>query len=862
MNLRNKLAWYIALNSYVEATVTGVPPLSLIKAKAKQLKGLIAFGGTEFVAETYIDTVTAEGKCEQVDSLDPTAVPTPAAPIDIVCNNGALKVYRNMWNMSSPAMTYATPGFNVAAAVISSDGTFSVPNNSGNAASRIQLIMSASSLGLVDGKTYTIKIWVVGDNDFNTDRDSTVSINGQNFSFRQASPISYTWTQTGGNGITVGYLYFVNYAVGDTASIRVQVSEIESIGDYLPYGQNQVYTDGTQETITDNVGNVANCQMLLSVGTYTDEQELISGAVTRNVGIKVLDGTETWTQTTTNVVEAAIMTGQQYGETAMCSHLTYSSAGSFGSMADNSLKTGTATYQNKIYCKSSDYATDTTTWKAFLSAQYAAGTPVIIVYPLATATTETVTGQILTKAPVIATGSLTGLVATAVSSSHTTPKPYEPLDINCNNGVLKYGNVSKNLFDEVYPEPTASIKYIPLYLGPGTYTCSYSMPARPLDASMVYFLNGSVSAGANNGANQVDASTPRTVTSTDGYVTVAYRTGNGVGLTGAVPSDYNCMIESGSFATAYEPYKLDVYTDGTVETINVHGKNLFNKDGTLANGYYKTSDGVWIENAAFRTQDYIKASPNTNYALTVTNLQNGGNYLIMSAWDSEHNWLGTVASTAVGGDAGTSETITGTTPPDAFYLSVSFAPAYRDINTLQIEKGSTATTYEPYYDGGTATAEMLLSVNDYTDQQEIIDGTVTRKVGIKVLDGTENWLYNSNYSRFNIGNFLTNSLATTSFLITHGVSGSQNHNWRILANNTLAFYDDLTWYADATAFKTWLATQYANGTPVIIVYPLDTATTESVAGQPMSTTAGDNTVEITQASMDGLELSVKYLKQA
>ena len=68
--------------------------------------------------------------------------------------------------------------------------------------------------------------------------------------------------------------------------------------------------------------------------------------------------------------------------------------------------------------------------------------------------------------------------------------------------------------------------------------------------------------------------------------------------------------------------------------------------------------------------------------------------------------------------------------------------------------------------------------------------------------------------------------------------------------------------ANLATFKAWLATQYANGTPVIIIYPLKADTTETVTAQPMQTTTGDNTAEITQASMAGLEISTKYYKQA
>lgn len=67
--------------------------------------------------------------------------------------------------------------------------------------------------------------------------------------------------------------------------------------------------------------------------------------------------------------------------------------------------------------------------------------------------------------------------------------------------------------------------------------------------------------------------------------------------------------------------------------------------------------------------------------------------------------------------------------------------------------------------------------------------------------------------------------------------------------------------ANLTAWRQWLADQYAAGTPVILVYPLATPTTESVAGQTLQVQAGDNTLEITQASLTGLELEAEYQKR-
>ena len=62
--------------------------------------------------------------------------------------------------------------------------------------------------------------------------------------------------------------------------------------------------------------------------------------------------------------------------------------------------------------------------------------------------------------------------------------------------------------------------------------------------------------------------------------------------------------------------------------------------------------------------------------------------------------------------------------------------------------------------------------------------------------------------------------------------------------------------------KTWLAGQYANGTPVIVVYVLKNPTTDSVAGQTLEVKAGSNTISITDASLSDLVLEAQYKKTA
>ena len=72
---------------------------------------------------------------------------------------------------------------------------------------------------------------------------------------------------------------------------------------------------------------------------------------------------------------------------------------------------------------------------------------------------------------------------------------------------------------------------------------------------------------------------------------------------------------------------------------------------------------------------------------------------------------------------------------------------------------------------------------------------------------------------------------------------------RILRYSGFSTLSDLT---------TYLSDQYNSGNPVIVIYPLATATSETVAGQNLNIQSGTNIVEITQASIDNLSLEVSY----
>lgn len=118
-----------------------------------------------------------------------------------------------------------------------------------------------------------------------------------------------------------------------------------------------------------------------------------------------------------------------------------------------------------------------------------------------------------------------------------------------------------------------------------------------------------------------------------------------------------------------------------------------------------------------------------------------------------------------------------------------------------------------YYDGDTYEA----------------DGTVTRKYGVKVYDGTESFSLISGTSSRRFTTILNGT--TANGICSHGeIINSNSGVWgqfRLYATGNFAILDNDSHFADVTALQAYLAEQYANGTPLTVIYELATPTTET-----------------------------------
>ena len=167
----------------------------------------------------------------------------------------------------------------------------------------------------------------------------------------------------------------------------------------------------------------------------------------------------------------------------------------------------------------------------------------------------------------------------------------------------------------------------------------------------------------------------------------------------------------------------------------------------------------------------------------------------------------------------------------------------------------------------TASAVDLFGVGQYRDIQNIITGEVIRNLGVYVLDGVTNRATNSNlvdnqrrfspFTNFN-GNSSTLEVKCLATHYQNISSSSATYKARVIQGG-LQIYDDRfdNESSPLDAFNAWLAEQYAAGDPVIVLYPLAEATTEQTTPQHLSTSAGDNTLDVT-AEVSGITFDVTY----
>lgn len=118
-----------------------------------------------------------------------------------------------------------------------------------------------------------------------------------------------------------------------------------------------------------------------------------------------------------------------------------------------------------------------------------------------------------------------------------------------------------------------------------------------------------------------------------------------------------------------------------IQSVGVKTKNLFDKNNIVENYYYNPS-GEYVAVSSTYLSDYIPVS-----AVSYTLSSNGASNRRINFFDSSKQWISQSLSTA--------ETYSFTPTDTACYVRISFNT---NVNkeVIQLEKGATATAYEPY----------------------------------------------------------------------------------------------------------------------------------------------------------------------
>ena len=136
---------------------------------------------------------------------------------------------------------------------------------------------------------------------------------------------------------------------------------------------------------------------------------------------------------------------------------------------------------------------------------------------------------------------------------------------------------------------------------------------------------------------------------------------------------------------------------------------------------------------------------------------------------------------------------------------------------------------------------VLRKVGDVADSYDASTGKITRRVGVKVLDGMEDWIKTAGYTNLYetslknddaLSGDIMFALTSTHLIGTSESNASMPDNSIKLTTRAVDRTDPLTFIKTSQGnntlegFKQYLAQQYANGTPVTIYYPLAEETTE------------------------------------
>lgn len=281
------------------------------------------------------------------------------------------------------------------------------------------------------------------------------------------------------------------------------------------------------------------------------------------------------------------------------------------------------------------------------------------------------------------------------------------------------------------------------------------------------------------------------------------------------------------------PQNIEVVTGEN--DITICGKNLFDKNN-ITNGKYIKADGTTGTDVTAFFSTYIKIEPNTNYYISGRTIWNS-----IALYDSNKTFLERINLNYTSG-------IINITNNNSAYIMVN--ASIDNLNTMQLEEGSTATTYEQYQ-GNTYPINLgnieLCKIDTYKD---------------RIYKKNDKW-----YLEKQIGKVaITANDTITHYSIWHWIGFNKPNNSIMLNNfNNYTLYMEKAYRADDRTKIYSYNTSVGSSQMGVMCYENDDATTlkqkldGSLMYYPLAT---PTTTEITSSNYPTLYSQLNALNSA
>ena len=194
---------------------------------------------------------------------------------------------------------------------------------------------------------------------------------------------------------------------------------------------------------------------------------------------------------------------------------------------------------------------------------------------------------------------------------------------------------------------------------------------------------------------------------------------------------FRYMLLEGDYTNVDIPY-FEGMQSVQMPGLTTTGKNLF--DGEVEEGIINGDTGEpQTYGGRCRSKNFIRVPKNTDLYIKV---ENGGStsWTSIYGYDENKKYLGCIINSS-----GANKTFnTG----NASYIKWKNNTPMDTLGNIQIEEGSTDTTYEPYKSNILTVNEdvELRGIGDVRDELDLLTGEVTQRVKEVILNGSESWM--------------------------------------------------------------------------------------------------------------------------